>query len=312
MSSPTLSVVIATYNRAPILEKCLRALLAQTLSPEQVEIVVIDDGSQDDTRDRMAALQAQAPQLRYHWQPNAGRSHARNVGIAMARGELVVFIDSDVVVVPDFLAVHRQLHERYAPRRIFVQGLSVNTDDFHEPLATPVRWHDVSAAFFATNNVSIPRRLLEEVGGFDEGFVAYGYEDLELGVRLKRAGVGIVRSRKARGFHWHPRFTLADLPGMRAIEVQRGRMGAYFFRQHPTWAVRMIVQHTPLHRLLDWLVRGGGRLDETRAEPWLRWLLARGHAFWAQQLAIVLLNRHYLATLAAELALPPAERPQGG
>ncbi|MEB3330570.1 MAG: glycosyltransferase [Candidatus Sericytochromatia bacterium] len=300
-AAPMLSVVIATYNRGPILEQCLRALLTQTLSAEAYELVIVDDGSTDDTPERVARLRTAVPAWTYHRQPNGGRSRARNVGVALAQGEIIVFIDSDMVVVPTFLADHLALHRRAGERPVYVQGLAVDTDDFAHPTETPVGPLDVSAACFATNNVSVPRACLLAVGGFDEGFVEYGWEDLELGLRLRAHGVGIVRSRAARGFHWHPRFSLADLPTMRRTEEERGRMAARFFRLHPTWEVRLMIQLTPLHRGLDWLVRLGGWLDERRVEPLLRWLLDRGCPMLARRVAALVLNRHNLSALQAAL-----------
>jgi glycosyltransferase involved in cell wall biosynthesis len=269
--------------------------------------VVIDDGSTDDTPALVERLRTEAPAWTYRWQANAGRSRARNVGIGLARGEVVVFIDSDVVVVPTFLETHLRLHREHDGKRIYVQGLAVDTDDFDDPLATPVRAHDRSAARFATNNVSVPKAYLDEVGGFDEGFVAYGWEDLELGLRLEAAGVGIVRTREARGFHWHPRFTLGDLPAMRRIEEERGRMGAFFYRLHPTTDVRLMIQHTPFHRALDFVARLGGRLDENNTRWVMERLLERGWVFVAKQLAIVMLNRHNLAALSHALSEEPTE-----
>ncbi len=72
-------------------------------------------------------------------------------------------------------------------------------------------------------------------------------------------------------------------------------MAAYFYRLHPTWEVRLMIQLTPLHRALDRLVRLGGRLDETKVEPAIRWLLDRGWVFAAQQLAIVMLKKNVSA-----------------
>jgi glycosyltransferase involved in cell wall biosynthesis len=296
-------VVIATYNRGPILEKCLRALLNQTFPAARFEIVVVDDGSTDDTPQLVERLQAEGgPSWQYVWQANRGRSHARNVGIEMAKGEIVVFIDSDVVVVPEFLAEHDKLHT--GQRRVFVQGLAVNTDRFDDPLATPVGPGAFSAAFFATNNVSVPRAYLQEAGGFDENFTEYGWEDLELGLRLKAIGVGMVRTRAARGFHWHPAFSLGDVPGMKRIEEERGRMAAYFFEKHPTLDVRLMIQLTALHHALNWLVTLGGRLDEAKAEPLMGWLIARGRPALAQQVAILMLNQYNLRELHAALARP--------
>lgn len=304
MKTPRFSVVIATYNRGPILDKCLKALLDQTFPARSYEIVVVDDGSTDDTAARIERLRAEhpdGPDWTYHFQANQGRSRARNVGIELAKGSLVVFIDSDVVVVPTFLAEHDRLHREHADKKVFVQGLAVNTDRFADPLSTPVGPTAVSAAFFATNNVSVPRKFLLEAGGFDEAFIEYGWEDLELGLRLKALGVRMVRSRAARGFHWHPAFTLADLPGMRRIEEERGRMAAYFFLKHPTLEVRLMIQLTALHELLDALVTLGGRLDEAKARPAMEWLLARRKPALAQQLAILMLNQYNLREMHAAL-----------
>lgn len=297
------SVVIATYNRGPILEKCLRALLTQTFPANRYEIVVVDDGSTDDTPQLVDRLRAEGgPGWQYLWQANRGRSHARNVGIGMAKGEIVVFIDSDVVVVPEFLAEHDKLHK--GGKRVFVQGLAVNTDRFEDPLSTPVGAGAFSAAFFATNNVSVPKAYLVEAGGFDENFTEYGWEDLELGLRLKAIGVGMLRTRTARGFHWHPAFSLKDLPGMKRIEEERGRMAAYFYEKHPTLDVRLMIQLTALHHVLNWAVTLGGRLDETKAQPLMTWLLARGKPALAQQVAILMLNQYNLRELHEALARP--------
>ena len=307
MTTPTLSVVICTYNRGPILEKCLRALVAQTLPGDRYEIVVVDDGSTDNTPERIEALKTTSPSWQYHYQENRGRSAARNVGIEIARGEIIVFIDSDVVVVPTFLETHLKRHEAHSGEKVFVQGLAVNTDNFEDPAATPINATHFSAAFFATNNVSVPKRFLQEVGGFDENFTEYGWEDLELGLRLKHIGVDIVRAREAMGFHWHPAFTLADVPGMKRIEEERGRMAAYFYRKYPTLDVKLMIQLTPLHRALNWLVTLGGRADERKAEPLMRWLLERNQVFLAQQVAVLMLNQYNLEELHKALEAPPAQ-----
>jgi glycosyltransferase involved in cell wall biosynthesis len=307
VTHPLLSVVIATYNRGPILEKCLNALLAQTLSPERFEIVIVDDGSTDDTPQRLEALKSESPAWQFRFQKNGGRSQARNQGIAMARGEIIVFIDSDVVVVPTFLATHAAAHEAQKDRKVFVQGLCVNTDRFDDPASTPIQATDFSAAFFATNNVSVPKCFLVEAGGFDENFTEYGWEDLELGLRLKQLGVAMVRTREAIGFHWHPAFTIEDLPKLKRIEEERGRMAAYFYRKFPTLAVKLMIQLTPLHRFLNGLVTLGGWADEHKAEPLMRYLLGKKKIFLAQQVAILMLNQYNLRELHAALARSPLE-----
>lgn len=300
MSDPTISVVVTTYNRAPILAKALAALLNQdTVDPH--EIVVIDDGSTDETPALVQGLQATHAHLRYVPQPNQGRAVARNTGIREARGEYFCYVDSDVVVVPGFIRAHLEAHRAarraHPEREVFVQGLSVNVDDFERLTEAKVPPFDPSRAFFDTKNVSLRRAILEQVGGFDTGFVEYGWEDLELGVRLKQMGVGIVRSREALGFHFHPRFTVADLPRLRRIEEERGRMAARFLQMHPTLDVKLMTQETPLHDVLNVIATWGGIWNERTLRPALALIERLGWHGFAAQWAQIVLNQYNLVEL---------------
>jgi glycosyltransferase involved in cell wall biosynthesis len=98
------SVVIPTYNRAYILGQAIESVLQQTYQP--VEVVVIDDGSTDDTR---RVVESFGPPVRYFYQPNAGVSSARNYGLREARGEFVALLDSDDRWLPWKLAAQVQL-----------------------------------------------------------------------------------------------------------------------------------------------------------------------------------------------------------
>jgi len=110
-----LSVVIPTYNRLPILRQCLEALERQELAApiERFEVVLVDDGSTDDTVVWLEANAASLPHLRLIRQDHGGPAEGRNRGVEQARGDVVVFIDSDLVVLPDFLVCHaRALEQR--------------------------------------------------------------------------------------------------------------------------------------------------------------------------------------------------------
>lgn len=97
------SVVIPTYNRKPILEKCLRAMEAQVLRSdgpvEDYEIVVVDDGSTDGTVEWLQASAGEFPHVVLHERNHEGAAMARNYGVQQAKGDITVFIDSDLVVV---------------------------------------------------------------------------------------------------------------------------------------------------------------------------------------------------------------------
>ena len=291
------SIVIPTYNRRPILEKCLTALEQQPLpantAVDGYEVVVVDDGSTDGTVAWLQQTDA-FPHVRLVEQDHQGPAAARNLGITTAKGDTIIFIDSDLVVTPDFLRAHsetlQQEAERLGSDRLFTYGRVINTCNFETPTAEPFKVTDFSAAYFATGNVAIARHWLEKAGAFDTRFQLYGWEDLELGVRLKQLGLTLVKCPAAVGYHWHPPFALDQIPSLIDKEIQRGRMGVLFYQKHPTWDVRMMIQMTWLHRVLWGLLSLGGRLNERSLAPLLQWLINQGKPQLALEVARVFLN----------------------
>jgi glycosyltransferase involved in cell wall biosynthesis len=289
------SVVIPTYNRLPILEKCLRAIVAQTLAaPHRYEVIVVDDGSTDGTVDWLHTHQLEFPQLQLFCQDHLGPAAARNLGVAKAAGDTIVFIDSDLVVTPVFLQAHAETllagHQQLGSDRLFTYGRVINTCNFEQPTSEPYKLTDFSAAYFATGNVAIARDWLEQAGLFDSQFQLYGWEDLELGVRLKQLGLQLIKAPAAVGYHWHSAFNLEQIPGLIDREIQRGRMGVLFYQKHPTWDVRMMIQMTWLHRLLWGLLTLGGQLNEQTMAPLLQWLIQQGKPQLALEVARIFLN----------------------
>ncbi len=297
------SVVIPTYNRLPILEKCLRALEAQRIPREAnitgYEVVVVDDGSTDGTLDWLAARAAEFPHVRTYEQAHQGPAAARNLGVRVATGETIIFIDSDLVVTADFLAAHAAGLDSAGSDRAFTYGRVIDTCNFDNPTAEPFKITDFSAAYFATGNVAIARHWLETAGLFDPAFQLYGWEDLELGVRLKQLGLKLVKCPAAAGYHWHPPFDLEQIPALIEKERERGRMGVLFYRKHPTWEVRMMVQMTWLHRLLWGLLTLGGTLNERTLRPLLQWLVRRGRPQLALEIARIFLNWYNVRSVYA-------------
>jgi glycosyltransferase involved in cell wall biosynthesis len=301
-----LSVVIPTYNRLPILRKCLAALEAQQLAEpvSGFEVVLVDDGSSDETVPWIEAHRDALPHLRLIRQEHGGPALGRNRGVAAARGGVVVFIDSDLVVRPDFLVRHaRALAADWAHRgnRLsFTYGAVINTANFDDPSAERHKLRDLSWAYFATGNVAIERQLLERAGLFDTAFRLYGWEDLELGERLRRLGVRLVRCPEAVGYHWHPALDPERIPELIRVERERARMALVFLRKHPTRRVRFIVQYTWLHRLLWELATAGGLINERSLLPLLRWLIRHGKPGLAMELLRLPLNRIGVDTLFRE------------
>ena len=291
------SIVIPTYNRKPILEKCLGAMEDQTLREdgpvEGYEIVLVDDGSTDGTVEWIRSEAAAYPHVVLYEQNHEGAAIARNFGVQQAKGDTIIFIDSDLVVLSNFLQDHADaLTKAYEAgnERVFTYGRVVNTCNFEEPTSEPFKVTDYSRAFFATGNVAIAKRWLVEAGLFDAQFTQYGWEDLELGVRLKNNGLSLIKCPEAVGYHWHPAFSVEELPELIDKEIQRARMGVVFYQKHPTLDVRLMIQMTWLHRLLWGVLSLGGALNERTLGPTLRWLINRGYPQLSQELSRVFLN----------------------
>jgi len=123
---PIVSVIIPTYNRVAKVQKGIESILAQTFS--DLEVIVVDDGSEDDTGKALAA--AFGDRIRYYYQVNQGASAARNKGITEARGEWIAFLDSDDEWERDKLEWQLKALERFSPR---CEGCYTDVQLFNHP-----------------------------------------------------------------------------------------------------------------------------------------------------------------------------------
>lgn len=248
---PEISVVIPTYNRKDILKKCLQSLLNQSCRANHFEVLIIDDGSTDGTATMVAEL-GLPNHFRYLPQENQGRSQARNNGIQAAQGRIILFLDSDMVVTPQFVQAHWQKHQE--DHLLVVHGPVIHTTNFTDPTATKWKISDFSAAFFATANTSVRKEHLLAVGLFDADFTAYGWEDLELGMRLRQHGLRAVKAPEAVGYHYDEPIDYSNLDPIIGKEKERGRMALVYYAKQPHWRVRLSTMLHPfffgLERLL--------------------------------------------------------------
>ena len=292
-----ISIVIPTYNRQPILEQCLKALEKQQLNDDIIsnyEIVLVDDGSTDGTLEWLQENKKKFPHVCAFSQDHLGPAAARNLGVTKAKGDIIIFIDSDLVVTETFLQCHANAlvkgEKKLGSDRLFTYGAVINTCNFDHPTSEPYKITDFSAAYFATGNVAIARKWLEKAGLFDTGFQLYGWEDLELGVRLKELGLTLIKCPEAMGYHWHPPFNLSQIPNLIDKEIQRGRMGVLFYEKHPNFEVRLMIQMTLLHRILWGVLSLGGMLNERTLAPLLQWLINQGKPQLVLEIARIFLN----------------------
>jgi len=275
MANKEISVVIPTHNRNAILKKCLTALNEQSYPSDKFEIIIIDDGSNDNTGQMVKKLDINID-LIYRYQEQTGPSGARNHGINLAKGKYIIFIDDDIIVIPKFIESHINMHKE---DMLVVHGPVIYTNNLDNPTAEEKKISDYSRAFFATGNASIARKHLLDAGLFDERFTEYGWEDLELGKRLQKLGLKAVKSRNARGYHLKHKFSIKNLPALMEKERQRGRMAVLFYHINPSWSVRMTTLYWTPFFLLEKLLNIGGWPEWSYTEKILKNACENNYSF---------------------------------
>jgi GT2 family glycosyltransferase len=272
-----LSVVIATKDRAPYLERALASLQEQRGAPP-FEVVVVDNGSSDATASVVEGYANAGTPVRYIVARQPNRGLARNRGVEIASGRYVVFCDDDVQLPDGWVAAHAAAHRASGER--VVNGPILNVPSY-ESRPTP-RAANYSRAFLCTCNASLSRAAFRRVGGFDESFDLYGWEDTELGVRLRLAGVRWKFAWDA--YLWHvkpPEENTLRVESRKAVE--KARMARRFLAKHPSRRARLATGVHPLNLLRaryllpEWLLAVYAGLSTSAALPaWLRAHL-RGH-----------------------------------
>jgi len=240
----TISVVIPTHNRADILEQTLAALRQQSRLPE--EVVVVDDGSTDETWQRLSTIARDRSlpyQLTIQRQENAGPGPARNVGVQLAAGDLVLFLGDDTVpeedCVKEHLLRHQQLSQtaavvghtgwRKSTMRVTPFLELVNSEGYQFGYGHLEDGRDTPFTCFYTSNISAPRWLLREEP-FHPSFHLYGWEDTELGYRLALRGLRIIYCQAARTQHHHPMSVTGFLRRQRLV----GECSETIYELHPS------------------------------------------------------------------------------
>ncbi len=288
MSEMLWSVVVPTYNRLPILQKCLAALERQTIT-DPYEILVIDDGSSDGTVEFLTTHRDRYPHLRLLTQDHAAAAAARNYGIDSALGKYIAFVDSDITVNPEYLQAHTEVLAQ--GDKVYSYGRIINTTNLESPDSEPVPPIPIfTAAIFDTCNLAIARQWLLAAGKFDTGFFQYGWEDFELGMRIKQLGLKRLTCAGAIAFHYHAAFSIDKMPRLLDLEEQRGRMSIIFYQKHPTWEVKLMIQKTWLHLALWGILTLGGLLNDRTLKPLLSWLCDRGKSEFAMEIFRIYMN----------------------
>jgi glycosyltransferase involved in cell wall biosynthesis len=180
---PYFSIVIPTYNRAEMLRKAVSSVLSQTFG--DWELVIIDDGSTDHTREVVQGFSDE--RIVYHYQENRERSAARNKGIELSKGKYICFLDSDDYFLPQRLEfLEREIKSRQEPRAMLYTGISFEKNGEVRQRPELILQHDNKHDFFVQAVIGVPqtciRREILEKHQFDPRF-RIG-EDLELWLRI--------------------------------------------------------------------------------------------------------------------------------
>jgi glycosyltransferase involved in cell wall biosynthesis len=230
-SGPAISVIVPVHNGEATIGRCLGSVLDQTVT--WFEVVVVDNGSTDATKDIISSFSEKDPRVRYHFEGRRGRGRARASGIERSKGAILAWTDADCVVPRDWL--ERLTAPIAEGEEVVVQG--------NEDLMTSGYWscqaqlagqrhmdHQVTDPPYIdhldTKNLAIRKDVLVEVGGFDGRLKAL--EDFELKVRLRRSGIRIFYLRDLKVRHHH-RERLTDLFRSR---FEQGRWAAVIFSMH--------------------------------------------------------------------------------
>lgn len=208
------SVIVPTYNRSHDLINSLNHIVRQAISKDSYEILIIDDGSTDDTEEKVAEFQRQHSDydIKYFYQKNSGPAKARNLGIKESKGEIIFFTDDDCTVPPNWMETLLDGYRRH-PDVVGVGGWHIPPYGELEKSATSRYIHYVSfysnlfnqslifseiltndpimifgTFAYNTANVCYKKEVLQKVGGFNEDFYWPGSEDNDLGFRVALAG----------------------------------------------------------------------------------------------------------------------------
>jgi len=245
------SIVIPTHNRAELVARTVGAFLTQ--EGVDFEVIVVDDGSTDDTPHRLQQIQDR--RLEVVQQENRGLAAARNAGFAQSKRQYVLFNDDDIIPEAGFLRAHLELHSQYrniaAVSRTQIPD-SLGKDPFtcfwRERAEGGVRGKAEGAAlgpggyWFASLSIKRAHLPSDPFASFG----AYGWEEHELGLRLWAQGIRPRLATRARAAHEDR----VSLEGMLTKFRSMGRVAWQFYQMHPSLRVALWAGTNPFSLLL--------------------------------------------------------------
>lgn len=312
------SVIIPTHNRKEILYHVLQYYCQQDHPKENFELIIIDDGSTDNT----PALFARLTRVDIdHTTNHLLKRHARRILSASegfyisktgdlettkirASGEPVyvkfiqtvksgrsiarniglsvatypLIIFADDDIFVEPAFVRKHVECHASGDNTVIMGTVIHTRDFKNPLTTRWKLKDINTAFLSTGNASVLKEHLLRAGGFDEGYSVYGWEDFDIGIHLEKNGLESVK-KKIYGYHYDPPHPFIGPQSIYNKEKERGFSAVYFFKNHPLrWVRRFTLVN---NRVLQGVVQALG---------YRNWFLSKEKIFFFKGLLKLLIR----------------------
>ncbi len=270
---PSVSVLIPTHQRREALRAALESLGRQRVDPGSFEVVVATDACSDGTAEMIDGL-AVPYELTRVSPRGRGRAAAVNAALAAARGEVAIVLDDDMRVAREFVERHRS-HHPAGSRRCVLGAVPVllGEGSTHAARYVKARFdlhlsrlsdpdHLALPRSFYTGNASLRAEVLRGVGGFDESFGIYGNEDVELSLRLRKAGVELGYDPEALAHQEYGK----DLGGLQRDTLEKGRTTVQLARNHPEFFAALRLAD-PDDASRPWLAARAALLRLTRRAP---------------------------------------------
>lgn len=211
------SVVIPYYNRKSLLLNTISCFEKQDYCKGDFELVVIDDGSPDLSELELKKFKVNIIYKKFERGENSGASFARNKGIELSRGDLIIFLDCDQLTLPNFISEHVNFCKKHdypilqiGTRKSLMPYQDItNLDkvryypDFRHRVLNKDYKEDLKGIWHLvwSHNISIERKYLDKYGAFDKNFKCWGLEDVELGYRMHKNGIKILYNKNIEAYH---------------------------------------------------------------------------------------------------------------
>lgn len=251
------SVIIPTYNRITDLRRCLDSIIRQDIPYSEYEIIVVNDGGSSEVKKCVEEVKPYLGEsLHYLWQEKRGPAAARNRAIQQSRGEIIFFLNDDVVLEAGYFQAHLRAHSRqpgHAVRGNTRWHPDVLNSPFMQWIAQGVLFYyliedpmDIGYEYFHTLDLSVHRRWLDKEK-FNESFKDASLEDTELGLRLIKKGLRLQFAPDAICYHYHHYNLGKHLEKTRITARNAPRV----VQLHPELKERLVDSYLPKNRIQE-------------------------------------------------------------